>query len=120
MTSSLLWKAPGWFEEIIAFLMFWGGPKKILWSTGAVLAHPQPLLQRMWDLQFSDYTMNKYGLPQITAADKTQILGGSYAAMMGLDVGQLRAKLAGDEFAHARASGLQTPWSNWKRIAGRG
>ncbi|MDT3678774.1 MAG: amidohydrolase family protein [Burkholderiaceae bacterium] len=120
VTSSLLWKAPGWFEEIIGFLMFWGGPKKILWSTGAVLAHPQPLLQRMWDLQFSDYTMNKYGLPQITAADKTQILGGSYAAMMGLDIGALRAKFAGDEFARARAAGLQAPWSNWKRIAGRG
>ena len=47
------------------------------------------------------------------------ILGGSYAAMMGLDVAKLRAQVAGDDFARARAGGLQAPWSNWKRIAGQ-
>jgi len=118
VTSSLLYKAPGWYEEIIGFLTFWGGPQKILWATGSVLAHPQPLLQRMWDMQFSDYTLNKYGLQQITAADKRMILGGSYAAMMGLDIEQLRAKVGNDDFARARASrGLDAPWSNWKAIA---
>jgi predicted TIM-barrel fold metal-dependent hydrolase len=119
VTSSLLYKAPGWFEEIIGFLTFWGGPQKILWATGSVLAHPQPLLQRMWDMQFSDYTMNKYGLPQITANDKKMILGGSYATMTGLDLARLRAQVGSDDFARARAGGLQTPWSNWKRLAGK-
>jgi predicted TIM-barrel fold metal-dependent hydrolase len=118
VTSSLLYKAPGWYEEIIGFLTFWGGPQKILWATGSVLAHPQPLLQRMWDMQFSDYTLNKYGLQQIGAADKRMILGGSYAGMMGLDIAQLRSKLGNDDFARARASrGLDAPWSNWKAIA---
>ena len=121
VTSSLLYKAPGWYEEIIGFLMFWGGPQKILWATGSVLAHPQPLVTRMWAMQFSDYTLNKYGLPQITAADKAMILGGSYAAMMGLDIGKLRAQVANDDFARARAShGLDAPWSNWKAIAKKG
>lgn len=118
VTSSLLYKAPGWFEEIIGFLTFWGGPQKILWATGAVLAHPQPLLQRMWDLRFSDYTLNKYGLQQIGVSEKKAILGGSYAAMLGLDVAKLRAQVADDEFARARREkGLAAPWSNWKRIA---
>ena len=64
VTSSLLYKAPGWFDETLGYLMFWGGPQKILWATGGVLAHPQPLLQRMWDFQFSEATMHKYGLKQ--------------------------------------------------------
>lgn len=72
-------------------------------------------------MQFSDYTLNKYGLKQITAADKTQILGGSYAAMMGLDIARLRAQVAHDDFARARdGHGLAAPWSNWKAIARRG
>jgi len=113
VTSALLYKAPGWYEEIIGFLTFWGGPPKILWATGSVLAHPQPLLQRMWDMQFSDYTLNNYGVSQITVADKRMILGGSYAAMMGLDIAKLRAQVANDDFSRARAShGLDAPWSN--------
>lgn len=120
VTSSLLYKAPGWFEEILAFLMFWGGPQKVLWATGSVLAHPQPLLERFWNLKFSDATMHKYGLPQITDNDKKMILGGSYAAMMGLDIAKLRAAVADDEFAQARrARGRDAPWSNWKKLAGK-
>lgn len=118
ITSSLLFKGPGLFEDVMAMFMFWGGPQKILWATGAVLSHPQPLLERFWNFKFSDGTLRKYGLNQITDEDKRMILGQNYASMLGLDIAKLRAKVANDEFAQARKTrGLDAPFSNWRKLA---
>jgi uncharacterized protein len=114
ITTMLLHRAPGWFEEILAQLLFWGGPQKILWSTGAVLVHPQPILERFWALQFSERVLEKFGLEQLTREDKELILGRNYAAMIDLDLPSARAAVQGDEFALHRAEhGLSRPYSSW-------
>jgi uncharacterized protein len=77
--------------------------------------HAQPLLELMGKFKYSDYTMEKYGLEQITKEDKARFLGLNYADMLGLDVEQLKAGIAGDEFARYQAeNGLDKPFSNWK------
>lgn len=118
ITTSLLLHAPGWFEEILAQLMFWS-VDKIIWSTGCMLTHPQPLLEQFWGLQFSERTMEKFGISQITEEDKRKILGLNYAALMDLDVVEAQQRIADDDFArHRKEYGLAEPFSTWRQMAG--
>lgn len=116
ITTSLLLHAPGWFEEILAQLMFWG-THKVIWSTGCMLTHPQPLLEQFWALQFSEQTMDKFGIPQITEADKRAILGLNYAGMMGIDPQHAMDAVRDDEFSQRKAAnGLAEPFSTWRSM----
>jgi len=85
VTASLLLKAPGLFEDVLAQFLFWGGAGKVLWSTGANFSHPQPLIDAFRALELSDATRHRYGLAQLTEAEKAQILGGTYLRLMGLE-----------------------------------
>jgi predicted TIM-barrel fold metal-dependent hydrolase len=119
ITTSLLLHAPGWFEEILAQLMFWGGADKVIWSTGCMLTHPQAILEQFWTLQFSDATLHKFGIPQITRQDKEKILGLNYASLVGIDVPATRQRQKTDEFATKRAEkGLAPAFSTWREMAG--
>ncbi|HKG39282.1 MAG TPA: amidohydrolase family protein [Conexibacter sp.] len=119
VTSALLNSAPGWFEEIMAQFLFWGGAEKIIWGDGSPFVHPQPLLEKFWDFEIRDELLAKYNIPQITREDKAKILGGNYARMAGIDVEARLAKIADDELAQERReTGRQAPYSNWRRIAG--
>lgn len=118
ITTSLLHHAPGWFEEILAQLIFWGGPQKILWSTGSILVHPQHLLERMWAFRFSDRVRHKFGIPQITREDKELILGRNFARMIGMDADAALTAVADDEFSRSRAEqGLSEPFSHWRKVS---
>lgn len=110
-TTAMLWQAPGRFEAALALLMQWGGPEKILWSSGCTVVHPQHLLKLMWDFRFSQATLDRHGIPQIDEAVKRRILGGNYAAMIGLDVDDWKQRQAGDAFSSLE--NLKEPWSCW-------
>jgi predicted TIM-barrel fold metal-dependent hydrolase len=118
-TSLLLHRAPRRFSEIMAQFLFWGGPEKIIWSDGCLLCHPEPLLQAFWRWQLPDDLLEEYGLEQITKQDKALILGKNWARVAGLDIEELKAQIAGDEFdTIRREQGLAAPFSTWKRRAG--
>ena len=112
-TTAMLWQAPGRFEAALALLMQWGGPEKILWSTGCTVVHPQHLLQLFWAFQFSDQAMNAHGIPQLNEAIKRMIFGGNYARMIGLDIAEWQAKQVGDAFDGVA---LKRPWSCWSEM----
>ncbi len=112
-TTAMLWQAPGRFEAALALLMQWGGPEKILWSTGCTVVHPQHLLQLFWAFSFSAETCDRHGIPPIDEAIKRAILGGNYARMIGLDLVDLAARQAGDEFDGVA---LKEPWSCWSAM----
>lgn len=114
ITFSLLYKAPGWFNEILAVFLLWGGPEKIIYSDGSLFCHSQNLLERFWNLQFPDAVLEKYGVEQLSRDDKKKILGENYARIIGLDIEDAKQKLAGDTYSRRRAeSGLAAPYSNW-------
>ncbi len=118
ITSLLMHHGPGFFQEIMGLFLFWGGPEKIIYSDGTMFCHSQPLLEKFWNLEFSDQVLEKYGLDQITKTDKALILGGNYARIIGLDVEQAKAKIADDKFAQAtKKNGLEKPYSNWIKMA---
>jgi len=115
ITSALLLKAPGRFEAVLAELIFWGGAEKIIHSDGAMSFHSQPILERLWNLEFSEETMNRVGVEQLTRADKELIVGGNYARVIDFDVEASKSQIATDEFAQERAkTGIQAPYSNWR------
>jgi predicted TIM-barrel fold metal-dependent hydrolase len=120
ITTLLMHAAPGLFEEVLANFLFWGGPEKILYADGTLFCHPQPLLEKFWNLQLPERLLEKYKLEQLSPESKRLILGGNYARMVGLDVEAARARIADDEFARERrATGRQEAYSNWLRAAGR-
>jgi predicted TIM-barrel fold metal-dependent hydrolase len=117
ITSLLMHHAPGLFDEIIAMFIFWGGAEKIIYSDGTLFCHSQPLLEKFWNLSLSEELLHKYGIKQISKADKALILGGNYARSNRLNVEELKKKHANDEFSRERKkTGLQKPYSNWLAI----
>lgn len=109
-TTAMLWQAPGRFEAALALLMQWGGPEKILWSTGCTVVHPQHLLELFWGFAFGEETMARHGIPQCDDAIKRLILGGNFARMVGLDLAGARARQRGDAFDRRE---LRAPWAVW-------
>lgn len=116
ITTILLSKAPRLFAEVLAELLFWGGPQKLLWSDGALFTHPQLALGRFRDFQLPDDLLEKYGLPPLTDDDRALVLGGNFARMSGLDLPALRAAQVDDEWAQQRAErgALDPPWTAFR------
>jgi predicted TIM-barrel fold metal-dependent hydrolase len=115
-TTALLWAAPGRFSEVLGQLMFWGGPEKIIYSTGCTVIHPQHVLSLFWDFQFTEDTLSRVGVPPIDDQIKRMILGGNYARMIGLDIDEAAGKIAGDSFDRRLEAqgGLAPPWTHWR------
>jgi predicted TIM-barrel fold metal-dependent hydrolase len=118
ITSLLMHHGPGLFNEIMAQFLFWGGAEKIIYSDGTLFCHSQPLLEKFWNLEFSEELQDKYNLKPLTKADKALILGGNYARIIELDVEKAKKRIIDDEFARERArTGRQAPYSNWMKWA---
>jgi predicted TIM-barrel fold metal-dependent hydrolase len=120
ITTMLLNKAPRLFGEAMAEFLFWGGPGKLLYSDGALFAHPRLALEAFAAWQLPEDLQDRYGLPPLSAADRAAILGGNLARMLGIDLGARMAAVSGDEFARARAerAGPAEPFSTWSRLSG--
>jgi uncharacterized protein len=118
ITSLLMHHGPGLFNEIMAQFLFWGGPEKVIYSDGSLFCHSQPLLEKFWALEFSEELQAKYKLKSLTKAEKSLILGGNYARIVGLDVEKAKKLIADDEFAREKTrTGRQAPYSNWMNWA---
>jgi predicted TIM-barrel fold metal-dependent hydrolase len=112
-TTAMLWQAPGRFAAALALLMQWGGPEKILWSTGCTVVHPQHLLKLFWDFRFGEDMLERHGIPQIDEGVKRMILGGNYARLAGLDLADWQARQRGDAFDGVQ---MKEPWSCWQNL----
>jgi predicted TIM-barrel fold metal-dependent hydrolase len=118
-TSLLLHRSPRRFSEIMAEFLFWGGPEKIIWSDGALLCHPEPLLQAFWNWQMPEDLLEKYGMEPVSREDRALILGKNWARVAGVDIEQVKREIADAQFERAkRENGLAAPFSTWKRLAG--
>jgi predicted TIM-barrel fold metal-dependent hydrolase len=116
LTSALATKAPGLFEDVMGQFMYWAGPSKVIFSDGNMIFHSQPILEKLRDFKFSEATLERYGIPQITKEDMQLILGGNYARLLGIDIEAAKKKIANDEFAKERArTGIQPLYSNWRK-----
>lgn len=112
-TSAFLGNAPRKLAEIIGTLMMYGGRDRILWATGASSMHPQPFLQRFWDMEMPRDMVEGLGFPDLTREDKAAILSNNIARMHGLDLDRLKGDWSGDAYgAWTRGErSLDEPWS---------
>ena len=115
-TSAFANKLPGQFEEMMAKFFAWAGPQKVIFSSGNMVLHSHPIVEKFRSFEFKGSTLADYGIAQITDADKAAILGGNFARLVRLDTQQAKKGIAGDEFAvELERTGLQAPYSNWRR-----
>ena len=62
--------------HLIGQLMKYWGPKRIVFGTDSLwYGSPQWQIEALWRYQIPEAIASKYGYPQLTAADKRQILG---------------------------------------------
>ncbi len=100
-------------------MLFWGGPTKIIWATGANFTHPQVVLDKFWNLEIDADLADRYQLPPLDRDLKARIVGANWADMVGLDLAAHMASIDGDEWAQRRAAdGGQAPYSVWSAAAG--
>jgi len=118
VTSLLLLKAPRLFQEALATMLFWGGPTKIVWATGANFTHAQGPLAAFCDLQLDADLLDRYQLPQLDRELRARILGRNWADMARVDLDAHLASAAGDGWDAGRATGLAAPYTAWARRAG--
>ena len=88
-----------------------GGSDRLLYASGANLMHPHPLIEAFADYELPEATLDRYDIPQLTSADRDAILGGNALRLHARDPQAVRAGLADDAFARARARGRAAPWS---------
>ncbi len=114
ITTALAATRPAAFLHAIAALVAPGGIAalgKLLWGTGAVGFHPQPLLEAFAGFNFPEAMIAGNGLPAITDDVRRDILFNNYARMTGLDLSQRLRSTQDDEFARRRLNGPLPPFS---------
>lgn len=97
-TSNLLRYAPRRFAEAIGAFLDAGGANKLIWATGCDAVHPRPVIEAFWDFEMPEDLVQGYGYPRLTRQMKADILGRNFLRLHGLDPGEVRARIAGDEF----------------------
>ncbi|MFB6298945.1 MAG: amidohydrolase family protein [Halobacteriales archaeon] len=117
VTSFLVAESPMNFAEVLAELLVWGGPERIVWSTGPTAIHPQPIIEAFWEFQFPDMLLEN-GVPPLTDEIKRMILGENALRMMDKDPDDVRSKLMDidDKVARLRVEQDERPdpWASIK------
>jgi uncharacterized protein len=117
-TASLLFSAPRRFAEVLGTLMHWGGTDRILWAAGSSIVHPQPALEAFLEFEMPADLIEGYGFPPLTEETKRKLLGENYCRLHGLDVDEVKASVANDEWAaRRRETGSPEPWASLRGAA---
>ncbi|CAH2404134.1 amidohydrolase family protein [Mesorhizobium escarrei] len=121
ITCALAASRPAAFLQTMASLIGPGGSgaiDRLVWGTGAMAFHPQPLLETfVRDFAFPQELVDGAGLPQIDREAKRKILFDNYARMTGLDLKPRLNAIESDDFARRRANGPAAPFSTMREMA---
>jgi predicted TIM-barrel fold metal-dependent hydrolase len=107
-TTAYLNTAPKKFLQILGAFLAVGAAERIIWATGCVALHPQPLLERFWSLEMPE-DLIELGVPPLSPETKRAILGENAGRIVGLDLERMKKEMAGDEFS-GRGE-YAAPWS---------
>lgn len=114
ITASLALVQPRKFAKVLGELLLWAGPDRIIFASGCVLTHPQPIIEAIWNFEFPEDMKQGYGYPELTDEIKRKILGENALRMLGKDPDKLLSDIEGDRWDQERAElgGHAEPWSS--------
>lgn len=116
-TSALLAVAPRRFAEALGRFMRSGvsepnAEDRILWATGAVFVHPQPLLELFWKFRMPLDLVEGYGFSPMSDSLRRKILAENFARMIGVSLDSLMRKVPQDVYRRRQKDmDLAEPWS---------
>ena len=92
---------PRHFAEIMANLLFWLGPDRIIWGTDFPIWYPHWLLDDFMAFQLPDDLKAEYGV-DLTDEIKQKIIGSNIARLYGIDIDSKLKTIANDEIAQRK------------------
>jgi predicted TIM-barrel fold metal-dependent hydrolase len=110
-TFALIVVRPDVFGKVLGAMLAAVGSDRLLFASGTNLMHPRPLLEAFADYQIPEELIAEHGFPQLTEADRRNILGENVLRMHGIDPAAVRPAVAGDSFDEAAGDGFLPPWS---------
>jgi predicted TIM-barrel fold metal-dependent hydrolase len=103
---------PRVFGRMLATLLRACGSGQLMYASGANLSHPAPQLAAFDGYELPAEVLAEFGIPQLTEADRANILGANALRLHGLQAETVRQQTRDDEFARARARGDARPWQH--------
>jgi predicted TIM-barrel fold metal-dependent hydrolase len=94
---------PRFFAEIMANLLFWLGPDRIVYGTDFPIWYPHWQLNEFMTFELPADIKAEFGV-DLTPEIKAKIVGGNIAKLYGIDPEKKRQALANDEFAQRKAA----------------
>lgn len=94
-------KRPRYFAEIMANLLFWLGPDRIIYGTDFPIWYPHWQLDEFMAFQLPDDLRTEYGV-DLTDEIKQKIVGGNIARLYGIDIERKLKAIENDEVARRK------------------
>ena len=91
---------PRYFAEMMAELLYWLGPDRILFGSDYALWHPKWIIEDFVRFKMPEDLKKEYGV-DLTMETKKKILGENAARLWGIDIAQMKTKLRNDDVAKA-------------------
>jgi predicted TIM-barrel fold metal-dependent hydrolase len=107
---ALINQTPRRFAEFLAALLAAGAGDRIIYASGMAIGHPLSALEAFMRFEMPEDLLE--GCPPLTDEVKRGILGENFLRLHDVDAERLRATIADDDIAHARADGLAEPWTH--------
>ena len=112
-------RRPHRFAEILGTLLMTGATDRIVFGTGGMQGHPQPILQALVELDMPQELRDGFGMPELTPEIKQKVLGDNMARLHGIDTAALASRLASDEWTERRRARLAEPDTPWRQHRAR-
>ena len=107
-------RRPHRFAEILGTLLLTGATDRIVFGTGGMQAHPQPIVEALAELEMPRELREGRGMPELTPEIKQKVLGANMARLHGIDTDALARKLADDEWTQRRRERAAEPVEPWR------
>ncbi|MBA3266559.1 MAG: amidohydrolase, partial [Nocardioidaceae bacterium] len=101
VANMFLGNRPREFAKIMANLLFWLGPDRIIWGTDFPIWYPHWLLDRFMAFELPEDIKEEYGV-DLTQETKQKIVGENIARLYDIDIEAKLAEIENDEFAQAK------------------
>ncbi len=97
MALAFVHNRPRFFAEVMANLLFWLGPDRIIYGTDFPIWYPQWQLDDLMAFSLPADIEDEYGV-SLTDEIKEKIIGGNIARLYGIDTAAALERVKGDEF----------------------